>query len=250
MSVLTSEFEEIVDENHAHRDFMVATLVQIYLHRQADPETMVGVLSPKHGDPQQVADLLMLACEEDYIDFDPHGAGEGKPRFILKYEVSEDIVAMLDRYQYPLPMVIEPKKVKGYFDTGYVTINRPTILNGSDYFKDKDLCADHLDRANSVALTLEMGVIGAGEAQYTTPERAVGESFTDFSKRQRQARIFYDTSVEVMEGLMSFSDKLWITHRYDRRGRCYGSGYHVNTQGTDYNKAVLNLAKKEIVDVR
>lgn len=44
------------------------------------------------------------------------------------------------------------------------------------------------------------------------------------------------------------SDEVYLTHRYDRRGRVYASGYHVNTQGDDYRKAVLTLANKEVLN--
>ena len=61
----------------------------------------------------------------------------------------------------------------------------------------------------------------------------------------KQASVFYNSSVSVMEGIAELSDVFYLTHKYDRRGRCYASGYHINTQGTDYNKAVIQLAHKE-----
>jgi len=38
-----------------------------------------------------------------------------------------------------------------------------------------------------------------------------------------------------------------MTHRYDKRGRVYCMGYHVNYQGTPWNKAVIELADKEMI---
>jgi len=38
-----------------------------------------------------------------------------------------------------------------------------------------------------------------------------------------------------------------LTHKYDKRGRCYSQGYHVNPQGNDWNKAVIEFAEKEPV---
>ncbi len=72
-----------------------------------------------------------------------------------------------------------------------------------------------------------------------------GENYDEFRKRLKQASVFYGVSVEVMEGIAELSPVLYLTHKYDRRGRCYASGYHINPQGTDYNKAVLQLAHKE-----
>ena len=50
-----------------------------------------------------------------------------------------------------------------------------------------------------------------------------------------------------MDTLLALSDEVYLTHKFDRRGRTYSCGYHVNTQGTDYNKAVLGLKNKELV---
>lgn len=245
LTVLRKQFEEMGNEVHesiCEPKMATETLVQIYLHRQADVPTMVGILSPKFGTPQEVADKLLMLCEIDYLDYDTN-----LQRFMVKYDVSPDVQEMLARYQYPLPMVIAPRPVRWNNDTGYLTINGSVILNGSDYFDDKDMCLDHLNRANSVALSLSMETVHSEEGKYIRPTRNSGEDFEDFRKRQKQSDVFYDTSVYVMESIDALSDELYLTHKFDRRGRCYASGYHVNSQGTDYNKAVLQLAKKEII---
>lgn len=244
LPVLREQFREL-SVDYPHEDdhpFVEEVLAQIYLHRQADPETMVGILVPKFGEPQEVADRLLLLVELDYLDYDPN-----KKRFMVKYDVSEDVQDMLDRYQYPLPMVVKPNEVKNNSDTGYMTIRNSVILNGSPYFKDKDVCLDHLNRANSVPLALDMAVVESSEGKFIKPKRNPGEDYADFNKRMRQANTFYQTSTQVMADLVALSDEFFITHRYDRRGRCYDSGYHVNPQGTDYNKAVVTLANKEMI---
>lgn len=244
LSVLRSEFMEMSEDCEVCEPAMATeVLAQMYLHRQADVPTLVGIMSPKFGTPQEVADKLLALCEIDFIDFD-----ENKARFIVKYDVSEDVQRMLDRYQYPLPMVIKPEPIRKNSDTGYITIKGSCVLNGSEYFKDKDMCLDHLNRANSVSLSLSMNTIHSAEGKYIRPTRNQGEDFAEFRKRQKQSDIFYATTVDVMETVDQLSDELFLTHKYDRRGRCYSSGYHINPQGTDYNKAVLQLSKKEMVN--
>ena len=244
LPVLREEFTEYLQlmlPNRHGNDAkpFVEMLAQIYLHRQADVITMVGILSPRFGEPQEVSDLLWTAVAElDLMDYD-----SAKGMFMVKFDISEDVQDRLDRYQYPLPMISPPNEVKDNFDT----ITGSVILNGSNYFKDKDVCLDHLNRANAVALTLDVDVIKSREGKFVQPKRNVGEDFSDFNKRKRQANIFYHTSVKVMADLMDISEKLYLTHKFDRRGRSYASGYHVTTQGTDYNKAVLQLAKKEMI---
>jgi hypothetical protein len=243
MPVLREEFGNFLKENdldgddvEMHKDM----LAQICLHRQADPETMVGVLSPKHGSPQEVSDKLFMAAEFDLIDFD------GK-KFILRYDISNDMDEMLSKYQYPMPMIVKPKEVKSNLDTGYETITNSVVLNGSSIFKDKDMCLDHLNRANSVGLCLEYKTITEQEGRFKKPKRKPEEAFDAYRKRVRQAEVFFSASFQVMEELTALTDTVYLTHRYDRRGRCYASGYHVNSQGTDYNKAVLTLSNKELI---
>lgn len=244
LPVLREEFSTISCEypDESLQDMLTEALAHIYLHRQADPETMVGILSPKFGEPQEVADNLLLFCDLDYFDFD-----QNSNKFTVVYDISADVQDMLARYQYPLPMITKPNEVKNNSDTGYETIRGSVVLNGSVYFKDKDMCLDHLNRSNSVALKVNLDVVKSEEGKYIKPHRNHGEDFVDYNKRLRQASVFYDTSLSVMEDLNNLSDELYLTHKYDRRGRTYASGYHVNTQGTDYNKAVLDLANKELV---
>ena len=40
---------------------------------------------------------------------------------------------------------------------------------------------------------------------------------------------------------------IYLTHKYDKRGRVYCQGYYISYQGTDWNKAVIELSNKEIV---
>jgi hypothetical protein len=247
LPVLREQFSTIVPETimvdlNIEPAMATEVLVQIYLHRQADPATMVGILSPKFGEPQFVADKLYLLVLHDYVDYD-----EDQEKFMVKFDISDDVKAMVDLYQYPLPMVIKPYKVESNFDSGYKTINTSVVLNGSNYFNDKDMCLDHLNRANSVALALNFDAVKSAEGKFQKPVRAIGEDFDDFQKRVRQANTFYGTSLEAMAHLDDLTDTIYLTHKYDRRGRVYASGYHINTQGDDYRKAVIELAHKEII---
>ena len=242
LPVLREEFAIIAEKypNEDYHPFICDMLAQICLHRQADPPTLVGILSPKYGSPQSVADMLLLMCEFDYLDYN-----EESGNFMVKFDISEDVQTLLDRYQYPLPMILAPKKVEDNHSTGYHTIFNSVILNGSKHFSKVDVCLDHLNRINAVPLALDFSVINSNEGKYIKPTRKEGENYKDFRARLKQASVFYGVSIGVMEGIAELSDVLYLTHRYDRRGRCYASGYHINTQGTDYNKAVLQLAHKE-----
>lgn len=247
MPVLKSEFKTVAEKHPDPmlHDFITDVLTHISLHRQADAETMVGILSPKYGSPDVVADNLVMLAELDYLDLEETRDGW---KFAVKYDVSADVHEMLDKYQFPLPMLVHPKKLVKNFDTGYLTILNPVILNGSDYFDDVDVCLDHLNRMNHVALEVNMEVVRSEEGKFIVPTREEDEDFKEYQKRQKQAVKFYKTTVDVMNTLRSLGGKFFLTHRFDRRGRCYASGYHINTQGDDYRKAMLVLHRKETLN--
>lgn len=248
MPVLRQEFGQFITDNKIAKPkdpyfrFFTDVLVQIYLHKQADPETMVGILTPQYGSAQEVADKLLNAVELDLLDFN-----KSTGKFILKYNVTNDIEKMLEKYQYPLPMVIPPREIKTNKDTGYITIKKLVVSNNLPYFKEKDLCLDHLNRMNQVALCLSEKVINSKQGKYIKPNREPDEPYERYSKRVKQAYTFYNSSMLVMREILNLTDKIFMTYSYDGRGRSYSNGYHINPQGSPYHKAVLELHNKELI---
>ena len=56
----------------------------------------------------------------------------------------------------------------------------------------------------------------------------------------------YDrVSHDVLAGLMAQGNRFHLTYKYDKRGRTYAQGYHVNPQGSDWNKACVVFADAE-----
>lgn len=236
--VLRKQFKELTDD-----PFQLDVIVQAYLHKQADVPTMVGLFSPKWGTPQEVAQLLIETIEADLVDFDMVNR-----KFVTKFDITDDVKEALDMYQYPLPMIIPPRVLtNNTMGSGYIRQKGKVVLNGSSIFDDADLCLDHLNRCNSVKLKLDLDVVSSPEGKKLTPNKKLHESHEDYMKRVKQAHTFYDTSMDVMQALLTLGNEFWLTHKYDRRGRTYALGYHVNSQGTDYNKAVLQLAQERIL---
>jgi len=239
LDVLREQFSPLTED-----PFQLDVIVQIYLHKQADVPTMVGIFSPKWGEPQEIAEMLIEAVEADLLDFDTE-----TKRFTLKYGISADVEDLLARYQFPLPMIVRPLKVvNNKMGSGYFETKGRIVLNGSNVFDEEDVCLDHINRCNAVALSLNINVVASAEGNMIIPKRKIGEGFEDFQKRQKQAQVFYDHSFDVMEGMLTLGNEFYLTHKYDRRGRTYAVGYHVNSQGTDYNKAVLELHNKELIN--
>lgn len=237
MPTLRSTFSPLTDD-----PMKLDVVCQIYLHKQANVPTMVGLFSPKWGTPQEVSSLLVECVEEDLLDFDME-----TNKFVFNYELTKYTEEMLERYQFPLPMIVPPKRLtKNNGGSGYITEKSSVVLNGSKVFNDEDLSLDHLNRANSVKLSLNLDVLTSDQGEFIKPNRKPGEEWSEYSKRVKQAKKFHTISVEVMEGLLVLGNEFYLTHKYDRRGRTYAVGYHVSSQGDDYRKACLELARKEV----
>ena len=92
---------------------------------------------------------------------------------------------------------------------------------------------------NKVALKLDTAFLCKVEEEPTfeldTPERI--ELWARF---KTQSYSFYHLMVEC-------GNTLYLTHKVDKRGRIYAMGYHISSMGTPFKKAMLELAKEEIV---
>lgn len=234
-------FKDIMNKHSIRHEFGFDLLVQMALHKRATLPTLVGILR-KHfrGDCQATADALLVACEADLVDWSPDLL-----MFIVRYDISEDVQGDLDRYQYPLPMILEPKKIKTNEDTGYLTSQNSVILRNNHH--NGDVCLDHLNRMNRIKLTINQETATMVKNRWRHLDKAKpGESRRDYQARVKAFDKYDRTAKDVMEHLGIAGNEFYLTHKYDKRGRVYCQGYHVNYQGTPWNKAVVEFVNKEV----
>ena len=94
MKVLKEEFSELGAESETvEPEFATEVLSQMYLHRQCDVPTLVGIMG-HHGAPQDVADKIMVLVEDDFLDFNID-----TEKFILRYDLNDSVKDRLAMYQ-------------------------------------------------------------------------------------------------------------------------------------------------------
>ena len=236
-------FRDVMVKHGLDPQFGFDLLVQMVLHKRAGLPVLVGILR-KHfkGDNQACADALLLACQIDLVDWNPV-----TEQFIVKYDITQDVQDDLDRYQFPLPMIVEPRELKTNSDTGYFTSRNSVILKNNHH--DKDVCLDHLNHMNRVKLTLNNEVVSFIENSWRNLDKPKpGEDRKDFDKRKKAFEKYDRTARDVMAHLEIAGGEFYLTHKYDKRGRIYCQGYHVNYQGNTWNKAVIQFANEEVVE--
>lgn len=223
-------------------DFCLDLLVQMVLHKRTNVPTLVGLLRRHFNDGQETANALMVAVQLDLVDWNPD-----VQQFITRFTLSNDVMEDLDRFQFPLPMIIKPPKVINNKSTGYLTSRGSIILKNNHH--DDDICLDHINRMNSIPLQVDDVVAVLIKNQWKGLDRVgEGETEADLKKRQRAFEKYDRTAHDVMKLLRQEGNHFYLTHRPDKRGRTYCQGYHVNYQGNPWNKAVIAFANEELIE--
>ena len=175
------------------------------------------------------ADMIMILVEEDLLDIDFIGSRiliQSRYLFDLEEQekhivfVEDDVNDELEMHDYNFGHMI----LGGY-------------LKQSRYTDMDNIRLDYLDYMNGIPLSLNIEllqrrVIQPSEAQKGTPE------WNEFKKN---LYAFY-------KEIVSKGNVFNIIHKFDNRGRCYANSYYANYQGNDFQKAVIQLAHKEIVN--
>lgn len=237
-------------------EFCIKLCLTMVIHKRALASTLIGILY-RHFDVGQGRHLAMQECAhalEECVDADLVDYKMSKEMFVIRLDIDHQTRQELDRYQYPLPMVVQPKKLQDNMQNGYSSTETSRALvvlktgRQTELYKQAHICLDHLNRMNSIPLTLNMQTAELIDNEWADiGHRRPGESFKAYATRQKAFHQYDTAAKDVMYALIGIRDRFWMTHRYDRRGRTYCQGYHVNYQGTSWNKAVIEFANKEEV---
>ncbi len=155
--------------------------------------------------------------------------------FETKLELSDRTKSLISNYIYQPPMLCKPLHISNNHQSGYLTYNDSVILGGKEKSHNKLLRLDVINIQNNIGFVLDNEVIKHKEKSKKVLKKQDLENFNQFVKEcgwlheEYKDRTFY------------------FNWRYDSRGRAYTSGYHINIQSTEYRKASISLAKKELL---
>ena len=237
------DLTKFMEVNNIDSEFGFSLLVQMALHRRTTLPTMVGILRRLYPSAQEVADAILKCCEVDLCHWLP-----AYSQLVVEpaLTIPEDVQRELDLYQFPLPMVIPPRKVKSNRETGYV-LNQGSIILKKNHHEN-DVCLDHINRMNSIRFTINTDTATMIANSWRNLDKPKdGETKEEFERRKRAFEKYDRSCHEVIAKLVDHGNEFYLTHKYDKRGRVYCQGYHVNYQGAPWNKAVIELAEPELV---
>jgi hypothetical protein len=153
------------------------------------------------------------------------------------YQLSENLQQYIVNTMYLPPMVCEPNPIKRNDDSAYLT-TEDHVLSNPKRRHDYPINLKPLNISNNVALCLDERMILLKEYSKNpldTPEKKL--NFDRHTKATRQ----------VIDLMLSNSNKFYMLHYYDHRGRLYQRAYHIGLMANTYRKAMIQLHQKYLI---
>lgn len=154
--------------------------------------------------------------------------------------VEAELVEYLENVQYLPPMLIRPEPWINGSDGGWLTVKNFTVL-GNDTYHNKCLALDVQNILQRIPFELNEFVL-------TLPEKGKGitnEGEPWNAEQWKQWEVFTRRSRQLYDQYRG--RRFYFPWRPDSRGRLYSQGYHLNPQGSEYKKAVLDFEHKEFI---
>ena len=225
----TQQLKNHCKENDIPYELGINLLIQMSLHNVCNIETLVGLLDINNN-PQETANNLIKCIKSDLVDY-----STDSNLFFVRYIPNEDILTKIKEFIYPLPMLVDPEDLTFNGQSPYKTYNTHRIMGHKMNRHNDDICLDHLNRVNKIALSLDENVISTCKNKWKVNKEETKKSLG----------IFMKTVNDIYQSLLIHGNKFYLSHKYDKRGRTYCEGYHISYMGNQYQKACISLTRKE-----
>jgi hypothetical protein len=184
-----------------------------------------------------LAEMLAVLCMTDAFDISK-ASRMASLEILSRLPLSEGTLRSLAECAYLPPMVCEPN-VLTHNRSGAYLLEHDSLILGNENHHNDDICLDVLNIVNSVPLALD--------TQFLSTVEEVPTFALDTQEKVEQWSRFKEESYALYSRMVQHGNRLYMTHKVDKRGRIYAQGYHLTTQGTSFKKAMLELADAEVV---
>lgn len=218
-------------------DLIISIFTAVLVHEKLTYQAIVGMLN--HKIPMDdlidrvktIAEVVAIISKSGLIKINRRGSG----KYIMittDYTLNEEIPCV-DKHGLTIN---RPQPVESNFDENQGSM----ILGSSLNFHKGNLCLDHINRMNKIPFKLNKEFFKLYEE---TPKHTL-----DTIEKQQQWDTFVKDSSKKYLELIGSDNRCYLNHKYCTRGRTYAVGYHINTQGSSYKKAIIQLANKEYLN--
>lgn len=215
-----------VTTSQTYINIPLVSVAAILAHHIPNVSKRVGILT--------MAEILSLLSEVNLYDLyrGPNHQVCMKNRINLDKETKET----LNKLMYLPPMISEPKIVTKNRDSYHYSLKSESMILGeAENYHEGNIGLDVMNTLSQQALKIDEEFIKLNPP--TKPEGTI--------------QLHWDMYLEQLDYVHSIlrGNEIFIPYKPDKRGRFYSQGYHANTQGDDYHKAVIELATKHYIQV-
>ena len=177
------------------------------------------------------SEIIAIISRSGLITIKRTGSGN---YIMISTEYSLDNIPEPDKHE----ILMEPPPT---YTSNYHEDFGSRILGGKVNHHDEDICLDHINRVNAICYALNKPFLRKYEEAptFALDTREKREQWDHFVKNS------YRKYIEVAQK----GNRFYLNHNDDKRGRCYAEGYHINTQGSSFKKAIVQLAQEELVEM-
>jgi hypothetical protein len=134
-------------------------------------------------------------------------------------------------------MVCKPRKWKHNAGGGYLNNTESVILGAMNHHEKKQALSS-INILQEIPWELDKFMLKFEEE----PNKEL-----DTEEKVMQFQQFKEESREIYNKMLARGNKFYFQWNKDKRGREYCKGYHITLQGTQYKKAILSFADKEVM---
>ena len=216
-------------------EWVVSVFTATLIHRELTYQAMCGILHHKVNLPvvldqvKTMAEIVAVISKSGLVHINRQGSGKPilvTPGFNLGVEIPAP-----DKHQILLE---QPKHIKSNWYNGSLLLGNPMNHH------NENICLDHINRMNAIAVSLNAEFISL-YAETPKKPRETQEQLIQWEQ-------FVDDSFDKYADFIAAGNKGFLDYAYDTRGRSYDTGYYITSQGSSYKKAILELANQEIVE--
>jgi len=153
-----------------------------------------------------------------------------------KIKPSEETLIKIDQYMYVPPNIEIPQWLSNW--CGGLSTIKDSVILGKGNTHNEYQALDALNILQRIEWELDEYMLMCPEE----PNKPL-----DSYEKAKQFNGFKEASKRVYD--MYKDRKFYFIWKFDKRGRMYSNGYHINLQSTDFKKSCLNFAHKEIISI-
>lgn len=181
------------------------------------------------------SEILTILSKEKWSWYEivtPQEAESGSISIKCK-NFSRTLKDFIDNTMYLPPLIVKPKNWTTNTQGGYLSVTDKCILgNLVNTFKYCRL--EILNHLQSIKWKIDTNISILPE-ESNKPIK--GKALEEFNIQK-----------SITKSLINnYKDGFYMVWKYDRRGRMYSQGYHINLQSTKYKRALFNFAKEELL---